>query len=78
MLAVLCFISLERGSSDLRSALANVLTITDRSPSRPSDVHGLEGFALVSLYGPILEALGDALPLDQSLILLRGQRRLHR
>ena len=30
---------------------------------------GLEGFALVSLYGPVLEALGDALPLDQALIL---------
>jgi hypothetical protein len=34
-------------------------------------LHGLEGFALISLYGPILEALGDALPLDQSLILLQ-------
>ena len=29
------------------------------------------GFRLVSLYGPVLEALGDAMPLDQSLILLR-------
>jgi hypothetical protein len=33
-------------------------------------VLGLEGFALVSLYGPVLEALGSALPMDQSLILL--------
>ncbi len=40
--------------------------------------HGMEGFALVSLYGPILETLGNAMPLDQSLVLLRGQRRLHR
>ena len=30
---------------------------------------GLEGFALVSLYGPVLEAVGDALPMDQALIL---------
>ena len=30
---------------------------------------GLEGFALVSLYGPVLEAMGDAMPLDQALIL---------
>jgi hypothetical protein len=32
---------------------------------------GLEGFALVSLYGPVLEAVGGALPLEQSLILAR-------
>ena len=30
---------------------------------------GLEGFALVSLYGPVLEAVGDALPMEQALIL---------
>ena len=33
--------------------------------------HGLEGFALVCLYAPVLDALGTALPLEQSLILLR-------
>ena len=76
-LAVLCFISLERGSSDLRSALR---TFDNHGPLALEAFrrHGLEGFALVSLYGPVLEALGDALPLDQSLILLRGQRGLHR
>ncbi len=69
-LAVLNFISLENGSSDLRSALR---TFDQHGPIALEAVrlHGLEGFALVKLYGPVLEALGDALPLDQSLILLR-------
>ena len=69
-LAALSFISLERGSSDLRTAI------------RAFDQHGalaleafrrqgLEGFAIVKLYGPVLEALGTSLPLDQGLILLR-------
>ena len=67
---MLCFISLEQGSSDLRSALR---TLDHHGPIALEAFrrHGLEGFALVSLYGPVLEALGDALPLDQSLILLR-------
>jgi len=70
VLAVLSFISLERGSSDLRSALR---TFDHQGPIALEACrrHGLEGFALVSLYGPVLEALGDALPLDQGLILLR-------
>jgi len=70
VLAVLSFISLEKGSSDLRSALR---TFDHHRPIALEACrrHGLEGFALVSLYGPVLEALGDALPLDQSLILLR-------
>jgi len=70
VLAVLNFISLENGSSDLRSALR---TFDQHGPIALEAVrlHGLEGFALVRLYGPVLEALGDALPLDQSLILLR-------
>ena len=34
-------------------------------------LHGPEGFALVKLYGPVLDALGDTLPLEQALILLR-------
>jgi len=70
MLAVLCFVSLERGSSDLRSALR---TFEHYGPLGLEAFrrHGLEGFAVVSLYGPILEALDDALTLDQSLILLR-------
>jgi len=70
VLAVLSFISLERGPGDLRSALQ---TFDHHGPIALEACrrHGLEGFALVSLYGPILDALGDALPLDQSLILLR-------
>jgi hypothetical protein len=70
ILAVLCFVSLERGSSDLRAALRTF----EHHPSLALEAfrrHGLEGFALVSLYGPVLEAMGTALPLDQSLILLR-------
>jgi hypothetical protein len=69
-LAVLNFISLERGSSDLRAALR---TFDHHGPLAVEAFRrqGLEGFALVSLYGPILEALGTAVPLDQSLILLR-------
>jgi hypothetical protein len=69
ILAVLGFISLERGSSDLRSALRTF----DRHGPLALEAfrkRGLEGFALVSLYGPILDALGDALPLDQSLIVI--------
>jgi hypothetical protein len=67
-LTVLGFISLERGASDLRSALR---TFEHFGPLalEAFRLQGLEGFALVSLYGPVLEALGDALPLDQALIL---------
>jgi hypothetical protein len=70
MLAVLCFVSLERGSSDLRSALR---TFDHHGPLALEAFrrHGIEGFAVVSLYGPVLEAIGNALPLDLSLILLR-------
>lgn len=69
-LAVLNFISLEKGAADLRAALR---TFDDRGPLalEAFRVHGLDGFALVVLYGPVLDALGDALPLDQALILLR-------
>ncbi len=69
-LAILCFISLDRGSRDLRSAL---LTLDQNGPIALEAFrrHGPEGFALVSLYGPVLEALGDALPLEASLILLQ-------
>ena len=77
MLAVLCFVSLERGSSDLRSALR---TFEHHGPLALEAFrrHGLEGFALVSLYGPILEAMGNALPLDQNFDTPAGQRGLHR
>ena len=69
-LALLAFISLEPGAADLRSAIRAL----DDHGTLALDafrVHGLDGFALVKLYGPVLEALGRALPLDRALILLR-------
>ncbi len=70
LLVLLDFISLEKGSADLRAALR---VIDDRGPLALNAfrLQGLDGFALVSLYGPVLDALGSALPLDQALILLR-------
>jgi hypothetical protein len=67
-LTVLGFVSLDRGASDLRSALR---TFEHFSPMSLEAFRrqSLEGFALVSLYGPVLEALGNVLPLDQALIL---------
>ncbi len=69
-LVVLDFVSLEHGAADLRAALR---TLDDHGPLalEAFRLQGLDGFALVSLYGPVLDALGDALPLDQALILLR-------
>ena len=69
-LALLAFISLEPGAADLRSAIR---TLDDHGPLALDAfrVQGLDGFALVKLYGPVLGALGRALPLDQALILLR-------
>ena len=59
VLAVLSLISLEQGSLDLQSALR---TLSDYGPIALDACrrYGLEGFALVSLYGPVLEALDDA------------------
>jgi hypothetical protein len=69
-LALLTFISLEPGAADLRAAIR---TLDDHGPLALDAfrVQGLDGFALVKLYGPILDSLGRALPLDQALILLR-------
>ena len=69
-LALLAFISLEPGAADLRSAIR---TIDDHGALALDAfrMQGLDGFALVKLYGPVLDALGRALPLDQALILLR-------
>jgi hypothetical protein len=70
ILSVLCFISLEQGTSDLRLALQTF----DHHRALALEafrLQGLEGFALVALYGPVLEAVGSALPLAQSLILAR-------
>lgn len=69
-LALLGFISLEPGAADLRAALR---TLDTRGPLALAAfrVQGLDGFALVTLYGAVLQELGRALPLDQALILLR-------
>ncbi|HEX8200721.1 MAG TPA: hypothetical protein VF590_09555 [Isosphaeraceae bacterium] len=69
-LVVLDLISLEPGTTGLSQALK---TLEDHGPLalEAFRLQGPEGFALVALYGPVLEALGDALPLDQALILLR-------
>ncbi len=69
-LAVLCFMSLEQGPGDLKSGLE---TLEQHGPLALDAFRkqGPEGFALVKLYGPILEALEDAIPLDQALILVR-------
>jgi hypothetical protein len=70
MLAVLSFVNLEHGPSDLQVAL-QTFELHGPLALEAFRRHGLEGFALVRLYGPVLEAVGNALPLDQSLILLR-------
>ena len=69
-LALLGFISLETGAADLRAALR---TLDAHGPLalRAFRLQGLDGFALVGLYAPVLQELGRALPLDQALILLR-------
>lgn len=69
-LVILDFISLDRGAADLRAALR---TIDDHGVVALDAFRqqGLGGFALASLYGPVLHALGDAIPLDQTLILLQ-------
>jgi hypothetical protein len=69
-LVVLDFVSLEHGAADLRAAL-RTLDEHGRVALDAFRLQGLDGFALVSLYGPVLDALGDALPLDQALILLK-------
>ncbi len=69
-LAVLCFLSLEQGPGDLKAGLQ---TLEAHGPLALDAFRkqGPEGFALVKLYGPILDALEDAIPLDQALILVR-------
>ncbi len=68
-LTALAFISLEKGASELRSALR---TLEHFGPMALEAFRGqgLEGFALVGLYGPVLEAMGEAMPIDQALIVL--------
>ena len=69
-LAVLCFMSLEHGPGDLQRAL-QTLALHEGLALDAFRKQGPDGFALVSLYGPILESLGDAIPLDQALIVIR-------
>jgi hypothetical protein len=69
-LAILSLISLDQGAADLRTGLRTIENHRHLAIEAFRQ-HGLEGFALVSLYGPVLESLGSALPLDQALILLR-------
>lgn len=69
-LVVLDFISLEQGATDLRTAL-RTLDEHGTMALEAFRLQGLDGFALVSLYGPVLDAVGDAMPLEQALILLR-------
>ena len=69
-LVMLDLVSLERGVADLGVALRTL----DARPSLALDAFrklGPEGFALVTLYGEVLDALGDAMPLDSALIVLR-------
>ncbi len=69
-LALLGFISLEPGAADLRGAIR---TLDSDGPLALAAfrVHGLDGFALVSMYGQVLHELGSAMPLDKALIVLR-------
>lgn len=70
LLTVLALVDLQTGAADIRAA---VRTLEDR-PTLALDAFrqfGLEGFAMTSLYGPVLDALGSAVPLSESLILLR-------
>jgi hypothetical protein len=70
LFVLLGFVSLERGAADLRAALR---VVDDHGPLavKAFRLQGLDGFALVSLYGPVLDALAGAMPLDQALIVLR-------
>ena len=70
LLVVLNFLSLEKGPSDLRAALR---VMDDRGPLtlKAFRLMGMEGVALVSLYGPVIDAVGSSMPLEQTLILLR-------
>ena len=69
-LTILDLISLEHGAADLRSALR---TLENSGPLaiQAFRLMGPDGFALVALYGPIIDALDYSLPIDKALILLR-------
>jgi hypothetical protein len=69
-LTALSFISLEHGASDLRAGLR---TLEEHGPLALEAFrrHGVDGFLLVGLYGPVLELLEGAMPLEQSVILVK-------
>ncbi len=69
-LVVLDFINLDQGAADLRQAIRTLESHRTLALDAFRRL-GPEGFALVSLYGPVLDILGDAMPLDQALIVLR-------
>jgi hypothetical protein len=69
-LAILGMISLENGTSELRTGLRTIEN-HGRLALDAFRQSGPEGFALVSLYGQVIEALGASLPLDQTLVVLR-------
>ncbi len=74
VLSVLSLISLEHGAADVRAAMRTIENHRELALDAFRQ-HGLEGFALVCLYAPVLDALGTALTLEQSLILLRVNSR---
>lgn len=70
VLVTLDFINLEAGAADLRAAL-RVFDLHGPLALEAFRLQGPDGLALVKLYGTVLEALGDALPLNDALVLLR-------
>ncbi len=69
-LAVLNFVSLESGTADLRIVLRTFERHRELA-LQAFRFEGLDGIALVRQYGSVIKLLGDALPLDQALALLR-------
>jgi hypothetical protein len=70
VLVALTLVSLEPGPTDLKAVLR---TFDQFGPLalQAFRLEGPDGLALVHMYGPVLVALGEALPLDEALILLR-------
>jgi hypothetical protein len=67
---VLSLVSLESDPDDLRAAERTL----ERHGSLALEgfrLQGPEGFALVGMFGPVLEGVGTAAPLDQALVLAR-------
>jgi len=62
-------VSLEHGPADLKLAL-QTLDLHRELAVRAFGLMGPEGFALVTLYGPIFDAVGDTVPLEHSLLTL--------